>query len=142
MDEPTIRRQFSEFKNRLARIHDEQQALQDIVKGYETLLRAMAEPDYQSSGPLDFPAPPGAPLNKPIVSMRSAVARILQDAAGSPVHSREILERAQAMGASTTAKQPVSVVDLIVLGLLNKKKVEKVAPRTWRWISVPEKPAE
>jgi hypothetical protein len=136
MDEATIRRQLAEFENRLSRMDDERQALLDIVKGYQTLLRTMAMPDYESAEPPDFP--PGRTIRPtsipPAISMRSAVARVLREA-GAPIHSKEILARVQALGASTTAKEPVSVVDLVVLGLQQRGKVEKVGPRTWRWIA-------
>jgi hypothetical protein len=137
MDETTIRRQLADFENRLAHIDDERQALQDIVKGYQTLLRAMSDPDEASSRPITFPA--SLAMSKASstivgsVSMRSTVARVLREAGGRAMHSREILEMAEKAGARTTAKDPVAVVDLVVLGLQQKGKVEKAGPRTWRW---------
>lgn len=133
MDEATIRQQLAEFKERLSRIDDERQALQDIVKGYETLLRAMSGPDYRSDTLPNFPAKPKSSAPVGSVSMRSAVAQILREA-DSPLHSREILKRATAMGASTTAKFPTSVVDLVALDLTRKGSARKVAPRTWEWV--------
>lgn len=133
IDENTIRSQLADFKSRLAQLDGERQALADIVKGYESLLRAMAGPDYRSAALPSFPAA-ATVRNSSVLSMRSAVARVLREATG-PLHSKEILAKAQEMGASTTAKEPVAVVDLIVLGFSRKGRVEKVKPRTWRWIS-------
>lgn len=134
MDEPTIRRQLADFKARLVQIDDERQALLDIVKAYETLLRTMQPPDIKNPRELVFPPARPAPSPKQPISMRGAIKRVLKESAGGPgVHSREILERAMAMGATTTAKDPVAVVDLVVLGFAQKGLVEKISPRTWRW---------
>jgi hypothetical protein len=134
MDEATIRRQLAEFKNRLAHMDEERDGLRKIVEGYETLLRAMSATE---TGPEPSPARSkrhGA-KNAPVgaVSMRSAITRVLYEASGAPLHSKEILARAEALGATTNAKAPLSVVDLVLLGLASRGRVEKVAPRTWKW---------
>lgn len=144
LDEASIRRNLSEVENRLAHMDDERAALQEIAKGYRALLKALAPPDQTSPEPPTFPklkavgsADGGARGGKSstvvgTVSMRATVARVLQDARG-PLHSRDIFERAHRLGAATTAKDPTSVVDLVVLDLSKKGLVEKVGPRTWVW---------
>jgi hypothetical protein len=135
LDEKSIRHHLDEVENRLGRIDDERQALQDLVKGYKALLKAMIAPDGTSSEPPTFPQltlPTRRSTVVGKVSMRSAVAEVLQGAS-EPLHSRDIYARANRMGAATTSKDPTSVVDLVVLDLFKKGKVEKVAPRTWQW---------
>ncbi len=132
IDEGTIRRQLAEFRARLAQLEEERQAIEGIVSGYETLLRTMGS--EKPAAPLPAPAV-SLPVGK--VSMRSAVRHVLEQAK-EPLHSRDILARAQAMGASTTAKYPGSVVDLVVLGLAQRGLVTKTAPRTWRWTGQPK----
>jgi hypothetical protein len=137
LDEVTIRRQLEDYRGRLARMDDERSALTEVVRSLESLLKAVGLPDHTSGGPPTFP-PPRPKVSTPVgtVSMRSAVAQVMREANGRPLHTREVMARAQAMGASTNAKVPLSVVDLVLLGLLKKGSVEKVAPRTWRWTEV------
>jgi hypothetical protein len=137
LDEATIRRQLAEYRGRLARIDDERAALTEVVKSLESLVKAVGEPDHVSNGPITFPPARPSTGSKPIgsVSMRSAVARVVREA-NAPIHTREVMARAQAMGATTNAKVPLSVVDLVLLNLKAKGKVERTAPRTWRWTEV------
>lgn len=137
LDEATIRRQLDQYKSRLTHIDDERKALTDIVKGLESLLRAVTEPDYVSTEPVGFPRAKNVPSSKPVgtVSMRSAVAKVMREA-NRPMHTREVMDRVTAMGATTTAKAPLSVVDLVLLNLGKKGKVTKTAPRTWRWTEI------
>lgn len=135
LDEKSIRRHLADVESRLARIDDERQALQDLVKGYRSLLKAMAAPDGESAEPpifpqLSLPTKRSTVVGK--VSMRSTVAEVLEGAS-EPLHSRDIYARAKQKGAATTSKDPISVVDLVVLDLFKKGKVEKTAPRTWIW---------
>jgi len=135
LDEKAIQKQLREIENRLAHIDDERTALQDIAKGFRALLKAMSAPDQPASEPPRFPQLPLPTKSSTVVgttSMRSAVARVLQEARG-PLHSRDVYERAHRLGAATTAKDPTSVVDLVILDLSKKGLVDKVGPRTWLW---------
>lgn len=132
VDEAEIRRQLEDYKRRLGGIDDERAALIEVVRSLESLLKAVGRPDHVSEGPLTFP-PARTKSSTPVgsVSMRSAVAQVMRDAKG-PLHTREVMSRAQAMGASTNAKVPLSVVDLVLLNLAKNGKAERTAPRTWR----------
>jgi hypothetical protein len=55
------------------------------------------------------------------------------------MHSREVVERAMELGARTTAKDPASVADLVILDLSKKGEVTKIGPRTWRWLAPEER---
>ncbi|HEY8953579.1 MAG TPA: hypothetical protein VIP78_13605 [Candidatus Dormibacteraeota bacterium] len=132
IDQGTIRKQLAEFRTRLEQLDNEREAIQGIVSGYETLLRTMGT--EAEARPRQARAEPKTGT----VSMRSAVRRVLMEAT-EPLHSRDILARAQGRGATTAAKEPSSVVDLVVLGLSQKGLVVKTAPRTWRWVGTPEK---
>lgn len=137
LDESTLRRQLAEVENRLAHIDDERQALQDLSKAYRALLKAMSAPDGASAEPPTFPQltlPRKSSTVVGKVSMRSAVARVLQEAGNRPMHSRDVYTAAQRLGAETTSKDPSSVVDLVIFDLNKRGKVERVGPRTWRWI--------
>jgi hypothetical protein len=67
--------------------------------------------------------------------MRRAVLQVLQGARGSAMRVEDILAQAQALGATTGAKNPVNVLDLQLYGLRDRDNlpVEKVGKRTWRW---------
>jgi len=133
LDEATIRRQLEDYRGRLARIDDERSAVTDVVRSLESLLKAVSPPDHKSEGPPTFPATrPRSSTPVGSVSMRSAVARVMRSAK-RPMHTRDVMAEAQKLGASTNAKVPLSVVDLVLLNLAKKGNVERVAPRTWRW---------
>lgn len=134
LDEKAIRRQLVEFEGRLVSLDDERQALLDVVKGYKALLKAMSAPDSVTREPfpqLTLPTRSSAVVGS--ISMRSAVPTVLERSA-QPMHSRDVWEAVQRLGAATAAKDPIAVVDLVILGLHQRGKVEKVGPRTWRWI--------
>jgi HB1, ASXL, restriction endonuclease HTH domain len=138
LDKNTIQDRIAEYRARLGQIDDERAALLDIIKGHEALIRATSEPDYKSAAPVTFPrdkAVSGAPMPVGVISMRGAVRRILSSA-GRPMHSKDIADEALKLGASTTSDTPASIVDLILLNLAKQGKVEKTAPRTWRWTEV------
>jgi hypothetical protein len=138
MDEATIRHQLADYRNRLEHMDDERKALQQIVEGLESLLRATGS---APSGTKAANKPATAKVavkasNVPVgsISMRSAVMEYMRNAKSEPRHSRDVLAGVSALGAHTNAKEPISVIDLVLLGLVKKGRVEKVAPRTWRWI--------
>lgn len=119
MDERSVRAQLVETKDRLRQVDEEREILLSLIHGFEGWLR------------LHGAALPDIPHGS--VSMRSAVRRVLQEAHGAPIHTKEILKRAMEIGASTQADRPESVVDLTALTLSKKEPVERVGPRTWRW---------
>lgn len=137
LDEQAIRRQLSDVLDRLAHLDDERAALEDIASGYRKLLRARGEPDQGNTGSITFlpsvDRQPSGVVGQ--IPFRSTVHQVLRDAKGTPLHSAAILEAVRHLGAGTRAKNPLSMVDLVVTGLVKQGKAEKVAPRTWRWIA-------
>ena len=121
MDEETIRTQLREAQASLERNTEEREAILAMVKACEGWLRTFAKRTL----PLPFasePAPqPSQPRprasNEPRgeISMRSAVLKVIREAHGEPLHVREILHRARALGAETAGKNPEAIVDLIAL---------------------------
>lgn len=67
--------------------------------------------------------------------MRRAVLQVLRASPGEAIKVADILERAQAMGATTKSADPINAVDLQLYGLRDRDNfpVEKVGPRVWRW---------
>jgi hypothetical protein len=146
MDQATIRKQLVEFRARLEQIDAERTAIQGIVSGYETLLRTMGESEPARSEPArraTATSPRKFHGSTPVgsVSMRSAVADVLRRA-DRPLHTKQVLDQAMQMGAASNSKDPASVVDLVILNLSKKGLVKKTEPRTWRWISTPERPSD
>ena len=126
MDEKTVRIHLEEIQKSLERNDAEREVLITLLKGYEGWLRLHGvanghSPSDQLPLPVEVDVGPG---------WRPTVTAILQEARGEPVHSKEILVRAKARGLKTSAKNPVSAVDLTARGLPN---VEKVGPRLWKW---------
>jgi len=129
MEEKTVRGHLDEVREALKKNEEEREALLEILRGYEGWLRLRG-----SNGQLKL-AEAKVPLaaRKGVVSFRSAVLAVLREAHGEPLHSKEILQRALSMGATTTAKSPQAITDLMCYSLKEVHPIEKVAPRTWRW---------
>ena len=139
MDVTVVRQHLKEVKTELRANEEQHEWLLNLVTGYEGWLKSQG---YSAE---DIPAlqlgMPTAPeermrhSNRPKgeISMRKALLRVLKDARGSSLHAKEILHRAQVLGAITTGKNPVGLVDLN-LHSMGAEGVEKVAPRTWRWV--------
>jgi hypothetical protein len=68
-------------------------------------------------------------LNNPI-SFEPAIARVLRDANGQPLHAKEIWQRMQSLGVRSNSKDPAGWVDRIARKISN---AERVASKTWRW---------
>ena len=142
MDAEIVKKHLAEVNEQLGQLEEERDVLVSLVRGYEGWLRLHGHSN--GSKPVEaVPIPlPIKKLRKArtaiqgTISMRSAVQTVLQRAHGEPIHSREILSRARALGAETTSKNPEGVIDLICYTLKQRKKVplERIGPMTWRWV--------
>jgi hypothetical protein len=135
MDGASVRAQLDEIRYALQQNGEEREALLSLLKGYESWLRLHPEAEKQMSLPLaQVPTP--ARKETPIVgttSLRGAVLRILKEAHGEPLQTREILRRALELGARSGSTNPQGAVDLLCYSLVKSHPVVKVGPRTWRW---------
>ncbi len=129
MDRATVRKQLDEVRTALKRNEDEHRVLVSLLQGYEGWLRLNPETEVQQLALV-----PEGPTRKGSMSFRSAVLRVLQEARGEPLNVREVLVRATTLGAITGAKNPLGAVDLMAYSLAKNHPVEKVGPRTWRFI--------
>jgi hypothetical protein len=133
MEAKTVRLNLEEIRGALARNEEEHDVLLSLLKGYEGWLRLNPEASApQMSLPLaegrtPRPATPGT------ISMRGAVLRVLREAHGEPLHSKEILRRVTALGAMSNAKNPLGMMDLLAYSLAKSHPMKKVGPRTWRY---------
>jgi len=140
MEEKTVRDHLAEVREALKRNEEEREVLLALLRGYEGWLRLRGS---NGATQLILAEPKAAPaVPKGAVSFRSAVLTVLREAHGEPLHSREILKRVLSMGATTTAKQPQAITDLMCYSLRDAYPIKKVGPRTWAWISEPQGPSE
>ena len=134
MDEDSARKMLEEFKAQLTRFEEERDYLLSLVKGLEGWLRV----HVTRNGSLPQPSLFDGVATKPkgTISLRGAVVEVLKEARGEPLHVKEILQRITAKGAKTSAKSPLGAVDLTCYSILkyHPKALEKVRPRTWRWL--------
>lgn len=135
MDEKTVREHLSEVKAALDRNEDEHAVLESLLRGYEGWLRLNAKPIPSQAPQRELPSIRGrsAPKAGERPSIRSQVLRVLQEARGEPLHTREILIRLHNMGFEVGGENPHGMVDLQAYSLRKSHPVEKVGPRTWRW---------
>ncbi|MGA3056920.1 MAG: hypothetical protein ABSE70_02610 [Candidatus Limnocylindrales bacterium] len=136
MDDQKLQERLHEAQIELRLLDKEREALVDWIRAVERLVAlrtggkkpaTVTEPPMQ----LRMPAGPKAP------SMRGTVLRVLQEAHGEPLSAREILRRAQALGANTESKDPEATVDLMGYSLRNTHpEMEKIPGRgrIWRWV--------
>ena len=70
---------------------------------------------------------------------RPAVLRVLQEAAPRALHSREIVTRAEALGAKTIERDKLSAADSACRSLRSRMKLPVVSlgGRRWRWDGPP-----
>lgn len=134
MDHDTARKEIVEANARLGELDEKRQALVAWIAGLEGWLKL--HPDKGDQLRLPMAASTRSSVPKGEVSFRSAILSALQGAHGEPLHVNEILARARAAGADTESKTPDRMVELVLYNLKrrDKKPVEKVAPRTWRWM--------
>lgn len=133
MDEQSVRSQLLEVRKTLARNEEEHEILLSLLNGFEGWLRLHANGrSPQLTLPLETTQARTAPRGE--ISLRSAVLQVLKEARGQPLHSKEILVRATALGAATTSKDPVAIVDLTAYSLQKGgATIEKTGPRIWHW---------
>jgi hypothetical protein len=133
MNEEMIREVLDGIKRELDNIEERQKALRAAHDGLESLLR-LGIPFKGGGLPLFSLPPNGSNEPKGRVSYRSTVLRVIKEARGQPLHTAEIHRRARQLGASTAAKDPTAITDLLGYSLLKSgQPIEKCAPRTWRW---------
>jgi hypothetical protein len=146
MDETSVRQTLSQLREELARFDDERNVVVNLIRNYETWLRLRGK-DVGGGPPIVIRAPTIdataavigpvlRPVDAPVEggpSFRGSVLKVLKDAHGEPLHAKEILRRVEAAGASTEAKNPLSVVALAIRSLSKNQPIEKAGPRTWRW---------
>lgn len=131
-----IREQLALARSELARIDNEREVVINAIQSLEAWLRLRLLADNTIALVPDEAERNGKGRNGRPASFRGAILQVLSDAQGAPLHSKEILERAEAMGAATGAKDKVAAVDLTCHGLKDKG-VERSAPRTWRIVTYP-----
>jgi len=131
MEEKTVREHLDEVKGALKKNEEEHDVLLSLLRGYEGWLRL-----HGSNGVAQLVlVQPKAGAGKPkgAVSFRSAVIAVVKEAHGEPLHTKEILKRALSRGATTEAKQPENITDLMCYSLSKDYPIVKVGPRTWSW---------
>ena len=131
MEEKTVRTHLDEVKGALKKNEEEHDVLLSLLRGYEGWLRLHGS---NGAAQLTLVEPkPRVTTPKGIISFRSAVIAVIKEAHGEPLHTKEILRRALSRGATTAAKQPENITDLMCYSLMKDYPVAKVAPRTWSW---------
>lgn len=138
MDERTVRLHLEEVRSAMKRNEEEREVLVTLVKGYEGWLRlhgTSAPPPVPGQLPLGHNGHgDGAiPRNRTLgtVGWKESVSAVLKEAAGAPIHAKEIWLRAHAKGLMTTSKDPVSAVELTAIHIPEAKKLGK---RMWQWV--------
>lgn len=142
MDEQRVRAQLEEAKAELTKLDEKRDALVSFVHGHEAWLRVF------SGGESTAPTQPS--VSQPVALRRprktaikphgfnTTVLRVIREARGAPLHTREILRRVRDLGADSKGKDPIGLVDLVAYSLAKTQPIVKVAPRTWAWRIDPE----
>lgn len=139
LNEHDIHAALAKVSDELQRVEARKDTLLAARKGLEALLDLVSSTDAVSQWqPLfHLPADPSRRPNQPkgTTSLRGAVLRVVKEAGGEPLHAMDIYRRAAMLGAATSSPNPIAIVDLMMYSLRKSAvPVEKVRPRTWRWI--------
>ena len=122
MNKNDAEKMLRDAQSDLAKVRKEFDALQGVVTGLEQWLSL--------SSPSSAPAPGVLPLfEKP--SLRKAILDVLRNS-DDPLHVKVIHDRVTELGAVTTAKNPLGIIDLTILGFIKGGEVKKIAPRTYQ----------
>jgi hypothetical protein len=139
MNEKAARDLLEEAQGRLAKIEEERAVWLSAIQMAEGWLRIYGAKDSNGASQSALPG-----ISKPArkrarsasgMSLRGAVAHVLREARGAPLHREEILKRIRVLGADTNAKDAPGIIDLVAINLKTRSDmpIEKVSPRTWRW---------
>ena len=134
MNEEQVREHLTEVRKELAQIDALREPLLALVKGYEGWLRLLQNGSAVGRQIPFAEAQPGRRRQrtpKGSISITAAIAQVLHDAHGEPLHVKEIWRRAVVLGARSDAKNVEGITDLTCHRI---KEAERVEPRTWRWV--------
>lgn len=131
MNQETMRTQMEEVREELNRLDAQKAALETILRGYETFLRATSANGVKQTRQLALGVPGRGGEPKGSISFRKGVIEVIRQARGEPLHAKVIWERMQEMGVRSATKQPGGFI-----GLTAKRvnEIEKSAPNTFRWV--------
>lgn len=127
MNQETMRSQMEEVRDELNRLDAQRAALETILRGYETFLRATSANGVKHTRQLAGRG--GEP--KGSISFRRGVIEVIRQARGEPLHAKIIWERMQEMGVESASKQPVGFIGLTARRV---EEIEKLRPNTFRWV--------
>lgn len=125
LDRKAVESMAQAARAEIERLNHERAVTEEALRGLEAWLGAQRTQPRAQDGAVDGKAVDGKA--KRDITMRSAVLQVIHESR-NPMKTSDILERAQAMGARTTAKKPSSIVALI---LNREKDVVQVAPATY-----------
>lgn len=132
MDVDATRSQLSWAYDRMRHVDEEREALAALIQGLESWLNFITKgvPEEEV---------PDAPLfdadESEQMTIRDAIREVLRQAQGAPISSQEIALRIRKMRVRMKAENPVATVDAAAHQLMRRgEPVERVGPRTWRWI--------
>ena len=139
MDNETIRQQLAAYQGELVRLDHERQMILKIIEGIQALAalnqqRAQITQPSLPFPPESSPQPISSGRPKGTIALRQAVFRVIREGRGRPIPIREILARAQAMGAVSESKNPLRVVDSLAYNWQKAgEPVVRVSPSSWKW---------
>lgn len=125
-----IKERIKTDRESLARIDTEREVLLQMIRANERWLALQMNDQSTMTLPLNGDAAAAEKSGPPLML---AIMHILYSSQ-VPLHTKAIWERAQEMNAVTKADSPLAAVDVTLYNLSKKKLVEKVSPRTYRWV--------
>lgn len=135
MDETAIKKTLAGLTEEIKQIDERRAKLMAARSGLEALLDLQTPSTNGKARPL-FEMPVDRTRTKPkgVISFRQAIRQTMQESGGQELHSAEILRRVSKLGATTEAKDPQGVVDLVLYSLKRDgEPLKKTDPRTWKW---------
>jgi hypothetical protein len=124
------RKQVEAIERELVELEGRRRALRKLLKAYQQLQGLVGEEQHHQRTHSRNNEPRGT------TSLRSAVLKVIEDS-DEPLSAKEIWARVEEMGAQTSAKHPVAVVDLTAYQLRKSGKPIEKSEKRWRKVTNP-----
>lgn len=140
MDEKSMQEWLSQVSDELAALEQHRQLLLTMARAGQQWLSLNADKGRQLRLPHSLKSPsveptrPPAPRDPRMRLSQAALGPIVREAAGAPLHVKEVWDRASSSGVWSRAKDPVATTDSILLALSRKEgaEVERRGDRYYR----------
>ena len=131
MNRDAMRKQMEEVRAQMNQLEAQRAATEALLRAYEGWFRAYPENGSTPQRQLPLKTSGRGGKTKGTVGFRAGLCLALQQAMGEPLREEEIWRRMYELGVRSDSDRPANFVGMTAS---RTDDVEKVGPRTWRWV--------